>query len=427
MLLCLICVDTHLEALKNKVNNMKKKLLICGVGSGMSKSIKEIVDLGVSLIVITDKVDYNIKKYADKVIVCYPRSIEEVRNSIIKNKIKRIDGIMTLGYENLPVIADIAKFFKIKNISMRTALNCTHKNLRTPLLAKGGIRVPRFEIAGDILSAKIAIEKIGYPCVIKPNDKTSSIGVAKISNKKDALILIKNALDISESHTVIIEEYLKGTEHTVEGIVNNKKVIITGISDRNYSEKEKFYPYFYENGDTLPSSLDNNTIKLLSDIVNKGILVLKLNNVGFHCDVLITKTKEIFILEIAGRIAGSRFGTELVPLSTGVRILPNIARMALGWSINYDEIRAKYERPVVLRYLPSMDGEVVGKGNLANVRHLPGVYDVIWEQNFKVGSKIRCFKSGKDVLASVIATGDTLFEAEAKAVLAIKSIPVIIK
>jgi hypothetical protein len=79
----------------------------------MTNSLKDIIELNVSLVVITDLIDANVKKYADKIIKCYPRDRNIVNNAIDKSHIKKIDGVMTLGYENMPVIASIAERFNI--------------------------------------------------------------------------------------------------------------------------------------------------------------------------------------------------------------------------------------------------------------------------------------------------------------------------
>ncbi|MGE5417785.1 MAG: D-alanine--D-alanine ligase family protein [Acidobacteriota bacterium] len=57
------------------------------------------------------------------------------------------------------------------------------------------------------------VEKLGLPCVVKPNDHGSSVGISIIRERADLQEAIKTSLSLST--IVLIEEYLKGTEITV--------------------------------------------------------------------------------------------------------------------------------------------------------------------------------------------------------------------
>lgn len=400
-------------------------LIVCGIGSGMAHSLAELKAMGLSLVVITDKVDEDIYINADRIIECYPRSIAEVKKAVLDDGLHKANGVMTLGYENLPVIAELVKMFNVPGLSNEVALNCTHKNLRTPILARAGIRVPKHEIATGLEQAFLALNRIGYPAVVKPNDKTSSMGVSKIVSRNQAEELIKQALSLSESNAVIVEEFIEGiSEHTLEGIVSDSEVFVTCISDRNYFNKEMYAPYFFEDGDTLPTSLNDEIAGNMIDIVKKAVQALCLNNTSFHCDLMITATREIVVLEVAGRMSGARFGTDLVPLSSGVHILPNIARLALGWPIIKEQLTPNKADTVILRYLPSIAGTVKEIGDLETVKSISGVYDADWEQALSVGSITHPYRSGKDMIASVITVGQTVEIAEKIAKNALNAIPI---
>jgi len=406
-----------------------KHLLICGIGTGMSTSIKTIKELGIYITIITDNSHEYGLEYADKIILAYPRDINIVLNSIKANNIQKVDGVFSLGYENLPVIASICEHFGINGITMEQALNCTLKDRRIEILKRNNVNVPFFKIIKSIEESLSFSKYLKYPVIIKPNDKTSSIGVLKVMNESEFLFALEHSFSLSNYHTVLVEEYLEGTEHTFEGFVVNSEIFYTGISDRNYTQKNLFHPYIFENGDTLPSKLSSLCISKIQDEIKKSISALNINNLTFHCDILLVNNQTPYVLEIVSRISGAKFGTDLVPLSNGINIIKNAIRLSLNLPIEKEDLKAKYCRFVISRYLfPLKSGKVKYIGNINLVKDkFENIYDIIWEKKIEIGDQINNYQSGKDLIASVIVWGSTLQEAENLAEECLKNIPIIIE
>ncbi|MCL1935800.1 MAG: D-alanine--D-alanine ligase [Defluviitaleaceae bacterium] len=53
-------------------------------------------------------------------------------------------------------------------------------------------------------------EKIGFPCIVKPSSSGSSVGTAKVKNKKELLISVSEAFEIDNK--IMIEKYIKARE-----------------------------------------------------------------------------------------------------------------------------------------------------------------------------------------------------------------------
>lgn len=86
------------------------------------------------------------------------------------------------------------------------------KGIRTP----SWISVTRSEFAGpETLSRKIA-ESFGYPCVAKPNDEGSTVGLSIVSpDVEDVQLGSAVELALSYSEKALIEQFVKGREITV--------------------------------------------------------------------------------------------------------------------------------------------------------------------------------------------------------------------
>jgi len=101
------------------------------------------------------------------------------------------------------------------------------------------ILTPKFiVIEGEKINFKEIKDKIGLPCVIKPSNSGSSVGVSIIKKEKEIKKGIETAL--KEDDKVIIEEYIRGKEITV-GVLGNKNP--KALSVVEIVPKTKFFDY----------------------------------------------------------------------------------------------------------------------------------------------------------------------------------------
>ena len=91
-----------------------------------------------------------------------------------------------------------------------TAMN---KLLSKKLFRSAGIPTPNFEVAKNYEDASIAIEKIGFPSIIKPLCQGSSVGMSKVFERSDLNNAVDKALLYGE--TVLVEECINGDEITI--------------------------------------------------------------------------------------------------------------------------------------------------------------------------------------------------------------------
>ena len=403
-----------------------KNLLVCGAGAGMEQSLSLLRDIVDQIIVVTDR-PFDAAPFADKVIEAYPRDEHKVLAAMTAAiGLPEISGVFSLGYENPRVIARLTEWFRTPGLSYEVMETSALKEKRIQALSSAGIAVPAFIVAQGKENTLKAIGQIGYPCIIKPNDQTSSIGVSLIATEADRDKLVQHALDHSETKTVVVESFLIGTEHTVEGLFADGQMYATGFSDRNYEDKHRFAPFIFENGDNLPSALPANKKEQVIEIAKEAARALGYRDTAFHGDFMFSSAGQVIVLELTPRLSGSRFGTELVPLSTGVNVLRNAVRLCLGEKINLSELIETVNPPrsVVARFLPSTGGIIQHVGDLSTLKNRGEIYDINWEMDITPGKEMKPYQSGKDMIAGVIAVGNSFKEAEGKVLNALTSLPI---
>ncbi len=109
----------------------------------------------------------------------------------------------------------ISKLFESKGIPVVNksviAERCGDKYVTSQILADAGINTPRVMMAFSEESALAAIEKMGYPCVIKPVIGSWGRLITKIENRHQAESIIEHKTTLGGyNHSIFyIQEYIK--------------------------------------------------------------------------------------------------------------------------------------------------------------------------------------------------------------------------
>ena len=158
-----------------------------------------------------------------------------------------------------------------------------------------------------------------YPCVVKPADTGSSIGISFVFSPASLNGAVKNAL--AHCDKVIFEERIVGREFSVS-VLGNEPLAVTEIIPHN-----SFYDYEskYKNGgarEITPAPLDSNLYKKALNIAKKAHKALGLNNFSRTDLILKSGTSMLYALE-----------TNALPGLTETSILPQAA-LSKGISFN---------------------------------------------------------------------------------------------
>ena len=93
-----------------------------------------------------------------------------------------------------------------------------------------GVPCPRFKLVQ--LQKGIEPIEFAYPLIVKPVDRSGSLGVAKVNSRSELDDAVVNALECSFCKQAIVEEYVEGREISVEFISYNGKHYPLQITDK---------------------------------------------------------------------------------------------------------------------------------------------------------------------------------------------------
>lgn len=114
------------------------------------------------------------------------------------------------------------------------------------------------------------VQEIGLPCIVKPNQSGSSLGISKVNVKEDFAPALAKAFE--QDKDVLIEEFLEGTEVSVGVVQYQGKTIVSGITEI-ISENEIFdYEAKYEGAsqEITPARLSQEITQKVEQIAKKA-------------------------------------------------------------------------------------------------------------------------------------------------------------
>lgn len=254
----------------------------------------------------------------------YPVSILEKEQILEICKEIQIDGITTIASDAaVPTVCYVAQSMGLITNEYETSQVATNKYLMRRCFSDNGVNSPKFSIVDE----KFSDETFRYPLIVKPTDRSGSRGVMKVEEKSDLIGAIQRAQQESFTKQAIVEEYVSGSEVSVESISWEGNHFILAITDKITTGE----PYFVELEHHQPSQLSQDIQEKIETETRKALTALRINYGASHAEFKITESGEVFVIEVGARMGGDFIGSDLVKLSTGYDFLEGVINVALGY------------------------------------------------------------------------------------------------
>lgn len=246
-----------------------------------------------------------------------------------------LDAVFTAATDFSAAVAAVAAACGLRGHTLEAALNATDKVRMRECFRKAGVPSPAFI---ELTAADLAVpantleQRIGelagrFPLVVKPVDNMGARGCSLVKNLSELRKAAATALQYSRSGRVIVEEYIEGSEFSIEGLVFGGRLYITALADRHIF----FPPYFIEMGHTIPSECPQALADEVISVFERGVHALGLTDGAVKGDILVRNGKA-FVGEIAARLSGGYMSGWTVPYSCGLDITSAALTLALGGS-----------------------------------------------------------------------------------------------
>lgn len=255
----------------------------------------------------------------------YPISTREKESILQQCQEIGIDGITTIASDTATITVNyVASHLGLISNPDEYSEICTNKYKMRQCFLENDIPSPMFRLVDK--NNNYSITGIRFPLIIKPSDRSGSLGVKKISSLSQLDEAIRRAANVSFCHEVIIEEFVAGREISVEAISFQGQHYVLQITDKVTTGA----PYYVEIEHHQPSTLSAEIQKKIRLLVPKALDALHVQNGASHSELIITPEADIRFIEIGARMGGDFIGSHLVQLSTGYDFLQGVIEVALG-------------------------------------------------------------------------------------------------
>lgn len=298
-----------------------KKLAIIGASYLQLPLVKKAKEMGIETHCFAWENGAICKDSAD---YFYPISILDKEKIFETCKTLGIDGITTIATDMaVPTICYVAEKLHLISNNSKTAEIATNKGLMRNAFSIAGCTSPKYFV---IDNKKKDYQNFNFPVIVKPVDRSGSLGVSKIEKHGDLEKAVNNAIKESFSKKAIIEEYIDGQEVSVESISWNGKHYILAITDKTTTGS----PNFVELAHHQPSNLSEKIQVLIKEQTILALNALEIKNGASHSEFKINNKGEVFVIEVGARMGGDFIGSHLVELSTGYDFTKAVINVALN-------------------------------------------------------------------------------------------------
>lgn len=397
----------------------RKKMMILGASALQVPAIKKAKELGYQIILVD--YDENAVGFAlaDVKLVVSTLDQEEVyRQALIYEPDVVItstsDGpVRTAAYVN-------ERLGKRPDLSYENSLCATIKSRMRDRLRECGVPIPEYYAATDFAGFSEAVDRLNGHCIVKPADNAGSRGVVLLggSERQDGILedeehgearerkrrVYEYSLENSRNGTVMVEEYMKGPEVSVEIMVVEGEPHILAITDKYITPP----PYFVELAHCEPSRLDEETQNRIREVAAQAVRAIGIENAPAHVEVKVTPEGPK-IVELAARLGGDFITSKLVPLSTGIDMVGASVLLATGEKPDLTQTRKQGAAIHFIHAKEDQQGVIEKITVPETLREADGVEEIVLYQ--KPGATVQGTRSSNDRLGHVITVGKTAEEA----------------
>lgn len=246
-------------------------------------------------------------------------------------KKEHVDGIVTNSEPAFISMAKAAHVLGINCMSEKDTELFKNKFLMRKFCRQNGILSPAYRYCTKKEDAVDFFKTLGKKCIIKPLDNSASRGVFSINKEEDILTLFEECKSNSSAANpaVIIEEYIKGTEFTIDGLM-------TSIGHRCLAISEKKHYDYNENVacqlifDNEGSDYDYQELRRVNDdLVNKIGIPFGMTHAEYKY-----MDGKYYLIEIQARGGGNHIATDIVPFISGIDSYSELIKWSMGDEIS---------------------------------------------------------------------------------------------
>jgi cysteine synthase A len=351
-------------------------------------------------------------RFADVPIVCELSATEQLARLVLQ-RVGTLNGILTFNDSALVDTARLAQRLGLPFLAPEVAARAVNKAEQRRIFGEAGLMVPRWRKVSKPEEAAQAVELWG-PTIVKPTDRAAGAGVTLVRTPEETTAALLAAQEESWAGEVLVEEYVKGPEVSVESVAVGGRQRVVCMADKTITQG----PHFVELGHVVPSHLPPDDWEAVSCVATAACQALGLDWGACHTEVKLTNRGPM-VVEVNPRLAGDCI-PDLIEGALGIDLYEVLGRQALGEPVSLEDVRPRWQQGVAIGFWLSPGG-VLNKASSDLLRDPPE-----WLLEFSVtaelGKELPSPTSNAGRIGYVMTTGKTGQHAAERVATALSSL-----
>ncbi|MEV4895130.1 ATP-grasp domain-containing protein [Nonomuraea sp. NPDC055795] len=308
----------------------------------------------------------------------------------------RVAGVTSSSEYHIATAAEVARRLGLPHPDPGAIRACRDKAVQRAVLREAGVPSAAFAPARTPGTAVAAAQRIGFPVVVKPVAGSGSVATRLCRDAAEVEAATHHVLNtdgLPPQSAVMVEEYLRGAEYSVETFDDQ----VVGVTRKHLGAE----PYFVEVGHDFPAPLDPAARAAAGELAHAALKALELCWGPAHVEIRYGAAGAR-IVEVNPRLAGGMI-PRMVEEATGIDLIRHTVAKAAGRD---EPLRPTRERAASIRFLvANEEGTLTGIDGTKDAGRVPGVVEVGLTR--APGQYLVLRRSFQDRLCYVIAAADT--------------------
>ena len=337
------------------------------------------------------KVESNVQEKLAFLVRCDTTDIEKIAKHL-KPYADRIAAIISRYEFSMPLYGRLSELFPYLRLPTARSLEiASHKiKMRRAFRRYDPKITPRFLVVKRYSPpmVKKIIEKIGFPCVVKPSNLSKSQLVIVCYYKEELEQNLKATMQrvrklyrnakVEHEPTVLVENFMEGQMYSIDAYVNSRGYLEYTPIIEIKTGKDAGYDDFFMYTQIVPSILDPKEEERARGVVAKATHAIGLRSSTVHAEIIRTQ-KGWKVIEVGARVGG--FRDRLLNSAFNIHHTGNDFRIHLG---KKPIIKRKVKKHLgFIKFFPRKTGRLVSLAGVKKVEEMKTVIKVT--QNKKIG------------------------------------------
>lgn len=304
---------------------MRQTLAVIGASYLQLPLVLKAKEMGLRVVCFAWEEGAVCKEVAD---VFYPISIVDKVAILEVCRSEKVDGVISIASDvAMPTVAYVASKMGLSGNSIATVEKSTNKYLMRLAFRDANVSCPKFVVIEDAFKIDEVVKDLDFPLVVKPVDRSGSMGVVRVEDKESLKVAVTQAIDVSFCKKAIVEECIQNMrEVSVEGISWKGNYHLLQVTDKVTTGA----PRYVELAHHQPAILSEKMRLKIAHLASMGVAALGIEHGATHTEIMIDEEDNLYVTEIGSRMGGDFIGSDLVFLSTGYDFIKGVIETALG-------------------------------------------------------------------------------------------------